>query len=266
MEKLQLLQLYEVYLQNNPQEIYVKNIKHPSVYDNPIDRMYIQRNGSLADEIIPDDLTFNKLFSLDESCNHTLTWKILESGVTDRQIAEYEQKNGMTLPQMFREYLQGYTVLQWCFYPKCVVSEGAYSYCSGYYDQTTGERVGFSDEELEQEEVLIGNVQIDFYGLSNPTGLKEYEYLKNIRQIHIGTLDNADMVFLDCDTGEVQSWDHEMSNAWDAESKEEFEEESEMGAFWFKDFDAFLEWVYGKTVYDFEKSREEQYEFYKSQE
>lgn len=262
MKKEQLLKLYEDYLKNNPQDIYVKNIEHPSVYDNPLDKMYIQGNKGLTEGKIPDCLTFERLFKLDEEYNHTLTWKILESEVTDGQIREYEQKNGIMLPQMFREYLQGYTVLQWNFYPKCVVSNGYF--CSGYYEQSTGEYVDFSDEELEQNKDLIGNIQIDFYGLSNPTGLREYEYMENIGRIHIGTLDNGDMVFLDCDTGEVQSWDHE-EIALEAESKEEFEEESEMGAIGFRDFDAFLEWVYGKTVYDLKKAREEQYTFYQPQ-
>ena len=41
-----------------------------------------------------------------------------------------------------------------------------------------------------------------------------------------------------CETGEVQSWDLE-DPYFKAKSKEEFKERTEMGEFWFKDFDTF---------------------------
>ena len=259
MKKTQLYELYEDYLKNNPQDIYVKNIRRLSGYDERIDRMYIQHNSFLMNEELPECLTIGELCRLDEKHNHALTWKIVESDVTDEQIAEFEQKNGITLPQKFREYVQGYAILQACFYPKCVVSEDCYP--CGYYNQNTGEYILFRDEELEQEENLIGNVQIDFFGINNPNVRLPYGCFEKIGMIHLGNLDSGDMVFLDCETGEVQSWDHEMNNSWDAESKEEFEEESNMGDFWFKDFDTFLEWVFGKTVYDFDEAQEKYYQW-----
>lgn len=259
MKKEQLLKLCEDYLKNNPQDIYVKNVKRPSGYDDQIDRMYIQHNNILMNEELPECLTFGQLCRLDEKYNHALTWKIIESDVTDGQIAEFEQENGIILPQKFREYVQGYAILQECFYPKCIVSDNYYP--CGHYNQNTGEYILFRDEELEQEENLIGNVQINFFSINNPNVRLPYGCFEKIGMIHLGNLDSGDMVFLDCETGEVQSWDHEMNNSWDAESKEEFEKESKIGNFWFKDFDAFLKWLFGKTVYDFDETEEEYYQW-----
>lgn len=250
MKKEQLLKLYEDYLHNNPQNIYIKNVKG-SFYSNQIDQAYIQDNNGLSSDEIPEYLTFERLRKIDEEHNHTLKWKILESDVTDEKIEEFEHKNKVTLPKMFREYLQGYTILQKCFYPKYVVSEEI-GY-QGYYDQNTGKYERFSDKELEQDEELIGNLKMDFFGICNPNDTLSLGYFENIGMIQLGNLDNGDIVLLDCETGTVQSWDHETMNAWEAESKEEFEEESSEGDFWFETFDDFLEWLFGKTIYIYSK-------------
>lgn len=262
MQKAQLLKLYEDYLKENPQNVFIKNIRRTSGGEDRVNRLYILDNKALTEEEVPKDLTVDQVFELDEKHNHMLTWKILESEVTDEQIAAFEREKHVTFPQMFREYLQGYTVLQECFYPKCIVSED-YGY-QGYYDQSTGEYIDYSDEELDQDEDLVGDVQLDFFGINNPSEPFSLGYFEKIGMIHLGNLDNGDMVLLDCETGEVQSWDHEMNNSWDAESREEFAEESMMGDFWFQDFDTFLEWVFGKTVYDFELAEKEQEAFYQS--
>lgn len=264
MQKAQLLKLYEDYLKENPQNVYIKNVRRTSGGEDRVNRLYILDNKDLTEEEVPEDLTVDQVFELDEKHNHTLTWKILESEVTDEQIAAFERENHVTLPRMFREYLQGYTVLQECFYPKYIVSEDYGQ--QGRYDQSTGEYIDYSDEELEQDEDLVGDVQLDFYCIDNPCKPSSLSlgYFEKIKRMHLGNLDNGDMVLLDCETGEVQSWDHEMNNSWDAESREEFEEESMMGLFWFQDFDTFLEWVFGKTVYDFEQAEEEQEAFYQA--
>lgn len=264
MQKAQLLKLYEDYLKENPQNVYIRNIRRTSGGGDRVNRLYILDNKNLTEEEVPEYLTVDHVFELDEKHNHMLTWKILESDVTDEQIAAFERENHVTLPQMFREYLQGYTVLQECFYPKCIVSED-YDY-QGRYDQSTGEYIDYSDEELERDEELCGDVQLDFFCIDNPSKPSSLSlgYFEKIGRMHLGNLDSGDMVLLDCETGEVQSWDHEMNNAWDAESREEFEEESVTGDFWFQDFDTFLEWVFGKRIYDFEQAEEEQEAFYQA--
>ncbi len=259
MQKAQLLKLYEDYLKENPQNVYIKNVRRASGGGDRVNRLYILGNKDLTEAEVPEYLTDHQVFELDEKHNHTLRWKILESEVTDEQIAAFERENNVTLPRMFCEYLQGYTVLQERFYPKYIVSED-YGY-QGRYDKSTGKYIDYSDDELEQDEDLIGDVQIDFFGINNPSEPFSLGYFEKIGRMHLGNLDNGDLVLLDCETGEVQSWDHEMNNAWDAESREEFEDESVMGDFWFQDFDTFLEWVYGKTVYDFEQAEEEQQAF-----
>ncbi len=67
---------------------------------------------------------------------------------------------------------------------------------------------------------------------------------------------DEEWLFLDCRTGEVQSWQHD-EIMLQACSKEEFKKESREGNFWFKDFDTFLRWLLGKTIYDFDKAEEE---------
>lgn len=67
---------------------------------------------------------------------------------------------------------------------------------------------------------------------------------------------DEEWLFLDCKTGEVQSWQHD-EIMLQACSKEEFKKESREGNFWFKDFDTFLRWLLGKTVHDFDKAEEE---------
>ena len=212
----------------------------------------------MKDENLSGNLTSEQLRKLDDKYNHKLKWDIIKSDVTEEQITKFEQENGITLPKQFREYIQGYSFLHSTFYPKCIVSED-YGCCSGYYNQKTGEHICYSDEELEQNEELIGNVKIEFFGVSNPNDTLLLGYFENIRMFQLGNLDSGDMVLLDCETGEVQSWEHELLYfAEEAESKEEFEEKCQEGYFWFEDFDTFLEWVFGRTVYNFEETEDEE--------
>ena len=263
MKKIQLHELYEDYLKNNPNKSYVRNLRfdergrYESCYEL-IDSTHIQDNQVLRGKNIPKHLTPEQLYELDRKYNHALKWKILESDVTAEQIAVFEQENDITLPRQFCEFLQGYSFLQWWFSPKCVASGG---YLRISYDEEKDDYIHLSAQELQQS--LTANVLVDFFGICNPNGLQHYidsewesaELVSSIGMIHLGVIDREEWLFLDCETGEVQSWQHD-EIALEAESKEEFEEESSEGRFWFKDFDTFLEWLYGKTVYDFEKAGE----------
>ena len=77
-----------------------------------------------------------------------------------------------------------------------------------------------------------------------------------MKMIHLGNLDTGDLLLLDCETGEVQSWQHD-EIALEVRSRKEFLEKSLISGFWFRDFDTFLEWVYGKSIYDEDKAEEE---------
>lgn len=255
MEKERVLKLYKEYLQNNPQIAYIRNIRRN--YRRLIDSMYLRNNEVLKDEKLSGNLTSEQLRKLDDRYNNKLKWDIIESDVTEEQITKFEQGNGIMLPKQFREYIQGYSFLHSNFYPKCAVSED-YGYC-GYYNQKTGEYLRYSDKDLEQNEELIGNVKIEFFGVSNPNDTLLLGYFENIRMFQLGNLDSGDMMLLDCETGEVQSWDHELLYfAEVAKSKEEFKEKCWEGDFWFKDFDTFLEWVFEKTVYNFEEAEDKE--------
>ncbi|MDE5825925.1 MAG: hypothetical protein K2H91_14785 [Lachnospiraceae bacterium] len=266
MKKAQLYKLYEGYLQKNPQKEYVRNLnfdergREESSYEC-IDSAHIQDNQILRDENLPEYLTTEQLYKLDEKYNHELKWKILESDVTEEQIAIFEQENDITLPKQFREFIQGYSLLQWRFSPKCVASE---DYLRISYVEEKDDYRPLTNKELEQGSTA--NVLVDFYGICNPNGLQHYtdeewesaDLVESIGLIHLGVINREEWLFLDCETGEVQSWQHD-EIALEAETKEEFEEESEMGDFWFKDFDAFLEWLFGKTVYIFEDDEDDDF-------
>lgn len=271
MTKQSLLKLYEDYLQQNPEKEYVRNLnfdergRDESSYEL-IDSAQIQGNQILRDENLPRHLTTEQLYRLDEKYNHELKWKILESDVTEEQIEIFEQENDITLPEQFRAFILGYSFLQWRFAPKCVAFE---EFLRISYDEERDAHRVLTDKEMEQG--LVANVLVDFYGICNPNGLQHYtdegwesaDLVESIGLIHLGVINREEWLFLDCETGEVQSWQHD-EIALEAESKEEFEEESEMGYFWFKNFDAFLKWLYGITVYDFKKGLEEREEFYQS--
>ncbi|MEZ3445170.1 MAG: hypothetical protein K1W30_08600 [Lachnospiraceae bacterium] len=271
MKKAKLYKLYEDYLQNNPQKEYVRNLhfdewgREESSYEC-IDSAHIRDNQILRDENLPKHLTTEQLYKLDEKYNHELKWKILESDVTEKQIELFEQENDITLPKKFREFLLGYSFLQWRFAPKCAAS-GEFLRIT-YNEERNAHRV-LTEKEMAQGSEA--NVLVDFYGICNPNGLQHYtdegwessDLVESIGLIHLGVINREEWLFLDCETGEVQSWRHD-EIALEAESKEEFDEESEMGYFWFKDFDSFLEWLFGMTVYDFARGLEEQEEFYQS--
>lgn len=256
MDKEKLLILYEDYLQKN------ENRSHVNSFDGEryrlVDSAYLTSNSVLKDEILPRYLTAGQLYKLDEKYNHTLTWRILESDVTDEQIAKFERENEIILPKLFREFVQGYSFLNTRFNPKCVASK---EFCTEAYHEESDSYVPFTDEDWKKGE-LVGNVSVDFYGISNPNGLlhykeKEFPPIKVVKYIDIGYVEGQ-WLSLDCETGEVTSWWHD-GMAGEACSKEEYEEESDKGDFWFENFDDFLEWLFGRTEYIFEEDEEDDF-------
>ena len=252
MKKMQLLKLYDCYLQKNPKKAYISNTEFEGSIYKLVDSAYLRNNQLLKGEKLPQYLTLEQLDELDDKYNNKLKWDMLESDVTEEQLVMFEQENDLTLPKQFREFALGYSFLQGRFYPGCVASDFC---CEGIYDKKTGDFMPFTDEEWEQDG-LVGNTLVDFFGISNPNGLQHFKYWKKFGFIHIGVVDNEEWLFLDCKTGEVQSWQHD-EIMLQACSKEEFKKESREGNFWFKDFDTFLRWLLGKTIYDFDKAEEE---------
>ena len=300
MEKEQVLKLYKEFLQKNPQIAYIKNVKrrycsykweitamekkgkykpyreylqkNPLIayirticreYDELIDSAYLRNNEVLKGENLPSYLTSEKLQKLNEKYSHKLKWDIIESDMTEEQIAMFEQENGVILPKQFREYIQGYSFLQGNFYTKLAFVSDDYRYQGNhfYYNRKTDEFHYYTKEEIQQNKELIGSAEIEFFGVNNPNDTLLLRYYENIKMLHLGNLLNGwiEMLLLDCETGEVQSWDLE-DPYFEAKSKEEFEGRTEMGEFWFKDFDTFLEWVFGKKVYNLEEAKKERKE------
>lgn len=255
MKKMQLLKLYDGYLQKNPKKAYISNTEFEGSIYKLVDSAYLRNNQLLKGEKLPQYLTLEQLDELDGKYNNKLKWDMLESDVTEEQLVMFEQENDLTLPKQFREFALGYSFLQGRFYPECVASDFC---CEGIYDKKTGDFMPFTDEEWEQDG-LVGNTLVDFFGISNPNGLQHFKYWKKFGFIHIGVVDNEEWLFLDCKTGEVQSWQHD-EIMLQACSKEEFKKESREGNFWFKDFDTFLRWLLGKTIYDFDKAEEEKFQ------
>lgn len=252
MEKTQLLKLYEGYLQKKPKKAYIRNTEFEGSIYKLVDSAYLRNNQLLKGENLPQYLTLRQLDELDGKYNNGLKWDMIESDVTEEQLVMFEQKSGLTLPKQFKEFALGYSFLQGRFYPECVASDFC---CEGIYDKETGDFMPFTDEEWEQDG-LVGNALVDFFGISNPNGLQHFKYWKKFGFIHIGTVDNEEWLFLDCKTGEVQSWQHD-EVMLQACSEEEFRKGSREGDFWFKDFDTFFRWLLGKTIYDFDEAEEE---------
>lgn len=252
MKKMQLLKLYDGYLQKNPKKAYISNTEFEGSIYKLVDSAYLRNNQLLKGEKLLQYLTLEQLDELDGKYNNKLKWDMLESDVTEEQLVMFEQENDLILPKQFREFALGYSFLQGRFYPECMASDFC---CEGIYDKKTGDFMPFTDEEWEQDG-LVGNTSVDFLGISNPNGLQHFKYWKKFGFIHIGVADNEEWLFLDCKTGEVQSWQHE-EIMLQVCSKEEFKNESREGDFWFKDFDIFLRWLLGKTIYDFDKAEEE---------
>ncbi|MDE5825924.1 MAG: SMI1/KNR4 family protein, partial [Lachnospiraceae bacterium] len=191
---------------------------------------------------------------LDDRYGNEIKWNIIESRITENQIVQFEQKNGVAIPKQFREFLQSYSFLNEGFYAMGIASYE--SDFQGVYNRKTGDYTAFTDDDMDRDEDLIGEIQLDFFNVNKSIDCMENLYFKNIRMVHLGNLDTGDLLLLDCETGEVQSWDSEQA-ALEAGSRKDFLEQSPMTGFWFRNFDTFLEWVYGKSIYDVDKADEE---------
>lgn len=264
MKKEVLKSLYEEYLRKNPEKVYIENVTPALAKGECIESAHLRNNPEIK-ENLPKFLEWEQVRELNGRYHNKLKWEMLESDVTGEQIMAYEKENGVTLPEQFREFLQGCSFLEGMFYPKCMVSED-YGDCWGRYDKEEGEIIEFTDEEWESDRKLIGNVGVYLYCNVNPNGIRRYAYYEKIGRIWIGTLDSGDPLLLDCEFGTVESRDHEtwIGALQKAGSLGEFEHLCGSGDFWFKDFDSFLKWVFGKTVYIFEKAENEELEFYRA--
>lgn len=158
--------------------------------------MHIWLTIRIKDEPLPRYLSAEQLSRLDEQYNHSLTWQILDSDVTDEQIAEFEFENEIMLPKSFREFVQGYSFLHSRFYPECV-------------------------------EYKCSRLEVDFFGISNPNGLQHYKDnefppIKKVKYIDVASI-GEQWISLDCEMGVVRSWwSDELTG--EACSKEEYEE------------------------------------------
>lgn len=249
MDKKSLLGLYGGYLKRNPSRMYVKNLKIEGGKDLEIDSAHLLKNQVLTDEKLPDYMTVGQLRELDSRYRNELKWDIIDSDMTEEQIAAFEKENNIILPVCFREFLQGYSFLQEEFYPKCTAS---FECCQGIYDEETGKYTPFTDEELDGEE-LTGNVKFSFTGIRNPCSMKKYKCIRNVGYILIGELENnefTDQIFLNCETGEVESWSCGRPEL-EYQSLQEFEDKNVLEPYGFTNFDTFLKWLFGEIVYNF---------------
>ncbi len=254
MEKIQVLKLYEDYLQRNPQDAYIRTARWSCALDDFVDTAYIQDNQVLRGKKLPEEMTLKQLCELDDQYSNELKWNIIESRISENQIVQFEQKNSVTFPKQFREFLQSYSFLNEGFYAMGIASYE--SDFQGVYDRKTGEYIAFSDDDMDRDEDLIGEIQLDFFNVNKSLDCMKSVYFKHMKMIHLGNLDTGDLLLLDCETGEVQSWQHD-EIALEVRSRKEFLEKSLISGFWFRDFDTFLEWVYGKSIYDEDKAEEE---------
>lgn len=140
MKKMQLLKLYDGYLQKNPKKAYISNTEFEGSIYKLVDSAYLRNNQLLKGEKLPQYLTLEQLDELDGKYNNKLKWDMLESDVTEEQLVMFEQENDLTLPKQFREFTLGYSFLQGRFYPECVASDFC---CEGIYDKKNGRFYAF---------------------------------------------------------------------------------------------------------------------------
>ncbi len=111
MKKMQLLKLYDGYLQKNPKKAYISNTEFEGSIYKLVDSAYLRNNQLLKGEKLPQYLTLEQLDELDGKYNNKLKWDMLESDVTEEQLVMFEQENDLTLPKQFREFTLGYSFL-----------------------------------------------------------------------------------------------------------------------------------------------------------
>ncbi len=104
MKKMQLLKLYDGYLQKNPKKAYISNTEFEGSIYKLVDSAYLRNNQLLKGEKLLQYLTLEQLDELDGKYNNKLKWDMLESDVTEEQLVMFEQENDLTLPKQFREF------------------------------------------------------------------------------------------------------------------------------------------------------------------
>lgn len=225
-------------------------MKHVS--EQYISKQYLNKEEIEEWDLLPEMISVYDLCNLNEKYNNTLKWQLIPSSLKENDINAFEEEMGVKLPLMFREYLLSYASLLNDIYVEFVGSEDYYAYT--YNVETGKSEYLYEDPDDTSEKTAVVRFQFPYllYGkeLSIFRG-EDYSLFTGFGYIYLGELDGngQELLFLDCHTGMVVSFDHDDYN-YEAKSREELKEDA-----WprFISFDEFLYYILGVKKYDAEK-------------
>ena len=250
MKRDQIMECFNAFFEKYPEKrlIYKNRLEEME----HISKQYLHEEDIEEWDKLPETLSAFELCKLDEKYNHTLKWKLIPTSLKEDDIIAFEKEMGLKLPVMFREYLLSYASLLNDIYVEFVGSIDYYAYT--FNVETGKSEYLYEDPDDVSEKTAV--VRFDFPYLLYGDELtvfkgEDYSLFTDFGYVYLGELagNGQELLFLDCCTGMVVSFDHDGYN-YEAESREELAEDA-----WprFVSFDDFLYYILKKKKYDAEK-------------
>ena len=177
---------------------------------------------------IPEFLSIPELEKLNEKYGNKLTWKILDSSVTDDRLLQYEKKWNVDLPDDFRTFLKSYANL------RCEIE------CD-YYEDGENEIV-----DLQLPLMLYNSEMSDF---ERDMYLEPIKLLSDLGYILIAIRDDYEWWCLDCKSGKIFAF----ADDDDYSDMENIVDEKKLlhlhGHIRFENFNDFLKTCFGATSF-----------------
>lgn len=250
MKRDQIMECFNNFFEKYPEKRLIsKNRLREMKY---ISKQYLYKEDIEEWDKLPETLSVLELGKLDEKYNYTLKWKLIPSSLKEDDIIAFEEEMGLKLPVMFQEYLLSYASLLNDIYVEFVGSIDYYAYT--FNVETGKSEYLYKDPDDVSEKTAVVRFHFPYllYGeeLSIFKG-EDYSQFTDYGYVYLGELagNGQELLFLDCNTGMVVSFDHDDYN-YRAESREELAEDA-----WprFVSFDDFLYYILGVKKYDAEK-------------
>lgn len=250
MKKDQIMECFNVFFEKYPEKRFInKNRLREMKY---VSKQYLYKEDIEEWDKLPETLSVFELNKLDEKYNHTLKWKLISSSLKEDDIIAFEKEMGLKLPIMFQEYLLSYASLLNDIYVEFVGSIDYYAYT--FNAETGKSEYLYKDPEDVSEKTAVVRFHFPYILYGDELTIfkrEDYSLFNDYGYVYLGELagNGQELLFLDCYTGMVVSFDHDGYN-YKAESREELAEDA-----WarFVSFDDFLYYILGVKKYDAEK-------------
>lgn len=250
MKKDQILECFNVFFEKYPEKRFInKNRLREMKY---VSKQYLYKEDIEEWDKLPETLSVFELNKLDEKYNHTLKWKLISSSLKEDDIIAFEKEMGLKLPIMFQEYLLSYASLLNDIYVEFVGSIDYYAYT--FNAETGKSEYLYKDPEDVSEKTAVVRFHFPYILYGDELTIfkrEDYSLFNDYGYVYLGELagNGQELLFLDCYTGMVVSFDHDGYN-YKAESRKELAEDA-----WarFVSFDDFLYYILGVKKYDAEK-------------